>query len=124
MVEENQKLETLFNNFKKKPSITVLDEIIQLAKEDILKIKNTNEGFSLEMAKSYYNWWIRADPTPGYTNQHTISEHFVQILRDISLLLKSGCTIEVQKLYLDLLISYNYKIMKVYQRDTTVAQST
>lgn len=116
MAEDAQKLKTLFNDFKMNPCLTTIDEIIKLAKQSIMKVKTSdkNTAFSFEMAKSYYNWWVRTDPTPGYENRRNINEYFEQILGDITTLLKSEFTVEVKNLYLDLLVIYNDKIKTIY----------
>jgi len=103
--------------FKKNPTRENLDNIITDSLNTLCKIKAdpNAKGLTVTLANSYFNLWVRADSTPGYTNRAVLNDYFEQILNDIDQFKKYSFQHEqVRQIYENLLQIYSEKLIHVY----------
>lgn len=111
-------MQSLYRTFKKDPSQSSLDDIINnsLNLIAISPSDTKGTGITISIAKSFSWYWLLVDDNPKLlTNKIRIDTYFNDILADIDQIPKQLLSEEAKPIYLNLIREFAKKIRNVYK---------
>jgi hypothetical protein len=112
----------MYRLFRNNPTQESLDTIIKNATRFVSYASPNTKGTGIttEAATAFSRGWLAtydeyAHASAPLTYQETIDDNFNQILAEVDMISKYGCTEDARAIYLNLIQEYAKKIKTVYQ---------
>jgi hypothetical protein len=112
----------MYRLFRNNPTQESLDTIIKNATRFVSYASPNTKGTGIttEAAAAFSRGWLatydeHAHASAPLTYQEKIDENFNQILEEVDMISKHGCTEDARAIYLNLIQEYAKKIKTVYQ---------